>query len=293
MELNRILAATDFSERGAEAVSRAVQLAIQHSVVLHLIHVIPAISWKMFGRAFLEHPLITEKHLFDAAHDRIQQLADEIREMNAIEVHCYVDIGQAYERIAEYARSENIDLTILGPHADNLARDLFVGSTARRFLQQGRKPALISRGRLATRYQRVLLAVDFSNASRIALQAALRVAPGATIHALHVYDVLFEGKMRYAGVEQNVIQRYRDAAGDEAWRELRAFLDDCGAGEHVVPLVENGHPSRAILDKAQNLQADLIVMGKRGRSELEELFLGSVTEGVLSNFERDLLLVSE
>lgn len=292
MEIKHIVAATDFSEHANHAVERAALLAVQHGAQLHLLHVIPVISWKMFGRALVEHPLITEKHLHDAACERMRELAEHCRQRHGIAVDWKVEIGRAHERIAAYTQSVSAGITILGTHAESLARELFVGSTARKFLHRGRQPALIVQRPAAAPYRQLLVAVDFSEVSKIAVEAALQLAPTAAVTVLHAYEVLFEGKMRYAGVEQDVIDQYRTAAAAEAGNQMHAFLDELGVRDRVDAQVLHGYPARIILDEAQTLQADLIVMGKRGRSELDELFLGSATENVLYDLDRDLLLVS-
>lgn len=292
MDLSDIVAATDFSARAAHAVERAAMLAGQHNARLHLLHVIPAISWKMFGRALVEHPLITEKHLYDAACEQMRELAEQCRRRYGITVEWQVDVGRAHECIAAHAQKVSAGLTVLGAHAETLARELFVGSTARKYLHRGRQPTLVTQSAADAPYRRVLVAIDFSEVSRLAVEAALELVPGADVHVMHVYEVLFEGKMRYAGVEQNVIDQYRDAARAEAGNQMIAFLDELGVRDQVQTRVAHGYPARAILDEAQQLQAELIVMGKRGRSELDELFLGSATENVLYDLDRDLLLVS-
>lgn len=293
MQCKQILAATDFSPAGDLASERAALLAQQHDATLHLLHVLPTISWAMFGRALVEHPLITEKHLYQAARERLVNLGTAYQERYGITVQVHVDIGRPYQRIADYVATHAIDLSVLGPHAENLARDLFVGSTARKFLHKGTHPALIAQSPATGAYRRVLVAVDFSESSQQAVELAAAIAPDAPLHVLHIYDVMFEGKMRYAGVEQEVIQKYRDAAGEEAWRMMHEFISELPQRERVVPAVQHGQPARAILDEAQALQADLIVMGKRGGFELDTLFLGSVTESILHGIDRDLLLAAQ
>lgn len=90
-----------------------------------------------------------------------------------------------------------------------------------------------------------------------------------------------------------MIQQYRDAADAEASRMMHEFL--LGQRRHgaILPIVRHGYPARVILDEAHALHADLIVMGKHSRPGLNELFLGSVTEGVLCGLDRDLLVVTE
>lgn len=293
MNVQAILAATDFSPHAEQAVARAALLAQQHKATLHLLHVLPAISWKMFGRMLSEHPLVTEKQLYEAANARLSGVADTCRKRYAIPVQFHVEIGRPHEHIANYARLHAVKLTVLGSHAGNFAHDLFIGSTAFRFLHGGTHPALIAKTLPRAPYRTVIVAVDFSDISRTAIDSAARIAPGAVIHALHVYDVLFEGKMRYAGVDEAVIQQYRDAADAEASRMMHEFL--LGQRRHgaILPIVRHGYPARVILDEAHALHADLIVMRKHSRSGLNELFLGSVTEGVLCGLDRDLLVVTE
>jgi len=57
--------------------------------------------------------------------------------------------------------------------------------------------------------------------------------------------------------------------------------------------VAHGHPSRLILAKSRQLRADLVVIGKQGRSAAEDLLLGSVTRHVLSDAKCDVLVVQE
>jgi nucleotide-binding universal stress UspA family protein len=292
MELKNILAATDFSANAGNAIERAALLARQHGMALHLIHVVPTISWKVFGRALVEHPLITEKHLYDAARAKLRELAEDCRRRHGLEASCFVDLGRPHERIANHAQQIRADLTVLGPHDESFAHGLFVGSTARKLLHTTIPLVLIAQVRADTPYRQVLAAVDFCAEAKLALQAALRLAPDAAIQAMHVYEVLFEGKMRYAGVEQNVIDRYREAEAAEAALQMHDLLDEIGAAARVQTIVRNGYPARALLDDAQVLRADLIVMGRRGRSEIDELFLGSVTEKILHDLDRDLLLAS-
>ncbi len=297
VDIKTILTATDFSPRAEWAVARAALLAQENKATLHVLHVLPVISWKMFGQALFEHPLVTEKQLYDAAKIRLKSVAEDCQQRYAIPVEWFVEIGRPHERIADYAQVHAVSLTVLGSHSGSFARDLFIGSTAFKFLRGGANPALIAETLplipQSTSYRNVLVAVDFSEVSRTAIHAAAQIAPGAVIHALHVYEVLFESKMRYAGVDDDVIQKYRDAAQAEATHMMQKFLLDLEQSDTILPIIRHGYPARAILDEAHRQHAGLIVMGKHSRSGLDEIFLGSVTEGVLHALDRDLLVVTE
>ena len=54
---------------------------------------------------------------------------------------------------------------------------------------------------------------------------------------------------------------------------------------------EVGHPGSLIRDLAMNWSADLIVMGRRGLSGLQEVFLGSVSNYILHHAPCSVLIV--
>ena len=65
-------------------------------------------------------------------------------------------------------------------------------------------------------------------------------------------------------------------------------------GITVTGSVVEGHSIyQAILDTADSLNADLVVMGSHGRRGLEKLVLGSVTAQVLSHAHVSVLVVRE
>jgi len=290
-DFQHILVATDFSPRASFAVKRGAQLAHLHKATLHLLHVMGKWPLQMFGRVLIEHPLVTEDHLYESATARLKSLADILSIHYGVPVCHKVMIGRAHERIADYARSNPIDLAVFGAHGENYVRNLFIGTTALKFLRKGTDPALIVQSEVAEAYRHVLVAVDFSVSSRVALEAAARIAPQAAVHVLHVCEVAFESNMHNARIEEDVIDRYHDAVAQEARRMMSDLLVGIEGGSRMSSLVRHGHAARTILEQAQALRAELIVMGKRGISELDELLLGSVTKHVLFEIDRDVLLV--
>ena len=68
------------------------------------------------------------------------------------------------------------------------------------------------------------------------------------------------------------------------------------ADEVGVPLksrIEEGYPSEKFVEIAEAEDADLIVMGSRGRSKLAEIFLGSVASRVIASARCPVLVVRE
>lgn len=128
--------------------------------------------------------------------------------------------------------------------------------------------------------ERVLCPVDFSEASRHAIDHATVIARWykASITALHVYTPMF---MPVPGLPPPE-DRVPEAELTRMHAETAACFERASAdGVGVNVLIDIGQPARCILSRSVALGADLIVMGTHGASGFERLLLGSVTEKVL------------
>jgi nucleotide-binding universal stress UspA family protein len=89
--------------------------------------------------------------------------------------------------------------------------------------------------------------------------------------------------------EQEIIEGLKDRLRGFAERELR---DDPAGGDRVAAiLVREGDPVVEILETANELNCDLIVMGDHSKGVLAHTFLGSTAERVLRHIRRPVLVV--
>lgn len=290
--ITQILVATDFSPHASRAVNRAARLAQEHRATLHLLHVMDKLLLQMFAGSIDEHPLVTEQRLLDSARSRLKELAKHLASQFGVPVKDELLIGRIHSQLAQYAMAHAVDLSVFGAHGENFVRDLFMGSTASKYLRKGRQPTLVVRSDDPRPYREVLVAVDFSPASRLAIEAAARLAPQAAIHVLKVSNQPFDGKMRYAGVDEDSIAEHQRKAEQDARGTLDAFLSPIEGTAKMSRSVISGPPARTIVEQAKARRADLVVMGKRGQLELDEFLLGSVTLRVVHEIDCDLLLVA-
>lgn len=132
--------------------------------------------------------------------------------------------------------------------------------------------------------RRILCPVDFSDASRHALDHAAVIARwyGAAVTLLHVSVPVYvmEGPLFFAALPAGAAAEAADQMTASAVQAWGAPLSAAGLSADVV--TEEGHdPAGRILACASRLPADLLVMGTHARAGLERLVLGSVTEKVL------------
>lgn len=131
--------------------------------------------------------------------------------------------------------------------------------------------------------RRILHPVDFSDASRHALEHAVAIAKWyeAQITALHVIRTRPLAQPPILAVEPAVTPAgspMRQSLQDQ----LRTWLEPARqAGLSTEERLDDGDPAECIVGDAAEIGADLIVMGTHGLSGFERLMLGSVTEKVL------------
>lgn len=290
MALQSILAATDFSTDGQHAVQRAAIICasagVPHGAVLHVLES----SWLERLRHLVALPPAVDESLHAAARQSLDALTAAIRARSGVTLEGQVRVGTIVETIL--AAAAQADLLVLGARGRHPLRDFVVGSTAERILRQAATPVLIVRRAPAHAYRRVLVAVDFSAHSRQALVRAGAIAPAAELHLAHIVGGLFEGRMRDAGVGDELIHEYTRRARAEADEAMQQFVAAAGVDRaRVRPLVDQGpHVPSSLLDKARTLDADLVVVGKRGTSLVDNLLLGSITLHVVMQSHCDVLV---
>jgi nucleotide-binding universal stress UspA family protein len=130
---------------------------------------------------------------------------------------------------------------------------------------------------------RILCPVDLSEFSRDALYHAMALAKwyGAKVTVFHVYSAP-QPLLPVTGMPGNV-PLPPPVQLEEVAEHVRGFcVSSLGdRGKSVEILVREGNPTKEIVLLAEELPADLLVLGTHGRSGFERLFLGSVTEKVL------------
>ncbi|MDW8369230.1 MAG: universal stress protein [Geminicoccaceae bacterium] len=146
----------------------------------------------------------------------------------------------------------------------------------------------------------ILVAVDGSEHASKAVDVAGKLARlyDARLHLLHVvpFEPLPEGLVAFARAEKIPIEeevgRWQSARllGDALVREAAERLRGQGL-EGVETHVEEGSPGPVILAVAERLEADLIVVGSRGRTGLAATLLGSVSHRVALNARCSVLIV--
>ena len=139
-------------------------------------------------------------------------------------------------------------------------------------------------------YERIVVPTDGSEASMRAAHEAFDIAGegGGTVHVVSVVDES-PGSLLLSGESMGPLM---ERLHDEAEANLESIRAEAPSGIDVVTDVTRGtNVFRAIVGYAEDVDADLLVMGSTGRSGVGGI-LGSTTQRVTENTEIPVLVVS-
>ena len=186
--------------------------------------------------------------------------------------------GDAALEIVRHATELRADLLVMGTHGRSGFDRFTLGSVTEKVLRKAPCPVLtLPPGAASTpldvAYRQLVCPTDFSSSSDRGIDVALSFARNANarVTVLHVVEGPDE--------DGEPVQPDRIDAGRRA---LHAFLAaHAGAVGHAEELVAVGKPHQEILRVAAEQQADLIVIGVRGRGAVDVTLFGSTTNQVV------------
>jgi nucleotide-binding universal stress UspA family protein len=155
------------------------------------------------------------------------------------------------------------------------------------------------------RIKNILYATDLSKNSAYAFRYAVNSAQkhDAKIHILHVMEALpsaAEGLITQFIGEEKIRQMRKEMSEDLLGRireRLRQFAErelkrDPKTLKKVVSIdVVYGNPAAEILRKAEEMDADVVILGTHGKGLISHAFLGSVSEQVLHRIRKPVFII--
>jgi nucleotide-binding universal stress UspA family protein len=288
----KILVATDFSTTAESAERLALKMARSLGADLHLLHV----------RVILEDPLMAEeKHLqierlMSSVDDATREAFDRDHlDRPDVSMHTHlVRSTSAAEAITETAAELGCDLIVMGTHGRRGIKHLLLGSVAENVVRCVGVPVLTVRPMIDVSDfgpNHILVTHDFSDRSTEAVRiaGAWADALGAELTLLHVVEpVVYPDYYAINMASSDTMTRLRD----RAVVALDRAADEILGARPVNTTVLIGRAAETIIVEAEASEIDLVVMGTRGLSGLEQLVLGSVAEAVLRRCPVPLLTVS-
>jgi len=139
--------------------------------------------------------------------------------------------------------------------------------------------------------KRILVATDFSDTANAAFDYAVDLARqlGAKVTALHAYELPVYGFPNGALVASvEMATRIMTSAQEALDAACKARASK---GVEITPIVRQGVTWEEVHRVAEEVDADLIVIGTHGRKGLSRALLGSVAEKIIRTATRPVLTI--
>lgn len=288
--LRSIVLGVDFSSCSASALKQAIRIVTWNGAKLHVIHIVErAFHMDLVNIAAGLDP----SQIVADAREAWREFIVDIPEASELELQ--VEIGHPVAAIVRQAREQAADLLVLGAHG-MLGHRSGTGTVATACVRKAMTKVLLVREPHAVPFKSVVACIDFSETSFRALKQAVRVATqdGARLHVLHVFygpgNTLHDRARTGLGTA-DYGKQYRDSLRHQLEEFSKPLLEEMRDLPHQYEVFTFPNYGTGITDFARQVNADLVVLGTRGRTNLRDILWGSTAERVVRDAPCSVLAV--
>lgn len=307
-----ILCVVGTDEVSKQALQHAMAVAEAQQAELTLVSVIEDLPQKL---ELQDDFLAGEKIMNSLIAERRQHLKDMVASLDGSPaIQQKVLTGTAFISIIYEVLRNQHDLVI--KVADNKGRlqSLF-GSLDMHLLRKCPVPLWLTKGAAPRVHRRILAAVDVNdfypeaemstrqdlNRHTLDIAAAVAEYEQAELYVVSVWEAIAEDFMR-AGVvtpTQGSVDNYVDSVNRRYRANMHELMDESGMGENksklsstmVQSVLLKGAPRKKIPEFAEEIDADLVVMGTVARTGISGLIMGNTAETILNELQCSVLAV--
>lgn len=195
--------------------------------------------------------------------------------------------GNPSEKLREFARKRNADLIVMGKHGHGIIGSLILGSETAKVVKVTEKPVLITKAKAGDgkiSYKNILVPYDLSHKCQTALHNAMDIANATSGRITVIYALRLD--MYAQDVPAGALNIVIEQSISELAKEVDQIIKKYKGPKDMKINTEVVHGlsvASTISTYAEEKGTDLIVIHTHGKTGINRLLLGSVTEKVIHN----------
>lgn len=295
--LRSIVVGIDFSPSSADALAQAHRLASTSPPAsrpqVKPVHVLDSMALIELEVGFGAMVVSLQQGLIEDAHATWATFAPEISHKGALDVTVATPWGGLYEAL----RRAHADLAVLGVNAAATAEQTRIGPgpLATKVVRHAPCDVLLVRSGKRDAFRTIVACVDFSETSLESVRNAERLAAmdGAALHIIHVFTPPWRGwhlrKPRF-DTSPTAAAKYREMLRTQLEAFCRPERAENAWAHPRYEVVEARTHGEGIVKYATDSNADLVILGTRGKTNLRDVLLGSTAEHVVQDAQCSVLV---
>lgn len=265
--LEKILVPVKVSDVSNSQILVAIELAKKFTSQLILLQVLPSEAKSEKVRSILQEYV-------DKDFETLLKQIDD----NRIQAEKLIVFGNMFEQIIQVGEQYNVNLILIPDDFHLSSNYQAVDYLAEKLIRKSEKPVWVVKDTSAPTPKSIVCSVDFSDSSGRALTNAIMIARvfGAKLYVINVFEPLEElYSLRYKidYHEENLILEEENALNFKSFLSRFDFTDVA-----YESIVLKGKPHLEILNFVSQHKSDMLFMGATGKTFIQRLLLGSVTE---------------
>jgi nucleotide-binding universal stress UspA family protein len=288
-----VLVGVDFTPCSGSALREAIRLAGAHSGSVQVVHIIDTQIALELEAALTQLQTDIRDGLICEARRTWREFVREVPEASSLPID--VSVGHRIQGLLKKTHQTAANLLVLGAFGSKRP-DVGFGTVATACVRHASCDVLLVRDAHKGRYSKIVAAVDFSESSQQALERAAQIArqDQAQLHIVHVFSPPWDPHQYRAPSQQadpKFLELYRRLLSQRLDEFVLPFRKSAPDLALRCELSDAGTHRSGIVKYAEQIAADLICLGTRGRSNIRDAFLGSTAEKVLLHSKCSVLAV--
>ncbi len=277
--LEKILVPVDLLHSQQPQVDLAAELAQKFSSELTLLQVLPP-----------EAETGSLQNLLSGFVDKeFGKITGDLRE-KGIRFSQVVRYGDVFDQVREVAEKENSNLILIETQFQKDRKKYTIDIVIEKLIRKTDKPVWVLKESSGVLPRQILCPVDFSDASRRALKNALKISRifDAELHVLNVFEPMLESfafRLNVDYQEENQRLEVENQVRFMNFLEKEDFTD-----VNFKTQMLKGTPHQKIIEYAESNLIDLIFIGATGKSFLQRVLIGSVTEMIIQRLPCSIVI---
>lgn len=292
--IKRILVALDLSAMDADLI-RFASFIVQYLPVERLYFVNIIRNFHIPESVLKEFPGLVDTAIGERKEKMRQAVESsfslEANQLGKIKISYVVKDGSPAKKLLQVSQDSDIDLIVTGRKVSLEGSGVLVQRLARRAACS----LLIVPEASQPRIHKILVPSDFSDNSKLALEAAINISAKSAHQVQVIIQNVFNVPpgYHYSG---KTFEEFSVIMEKHARKDYKKFIKEIDLKgqkiKDVYSLDKNDNLMTDIYDKAIEIEADMIVMGAKGRTAATALFMGSIAERAILMNSRFPLLVT-